>query len=121
MKSPVKLRVMRILLDGKPHSEIDLATGVGFTKVATIRKWIESFERARFIIRKHDVGRTGYCCQLNCTRDVIWKIYNYMEFRAIRPEIRKAAWFCPCTSVVKIRAVTDRAFFRAFNLIDTAR
>ena len=38
MKSPVKPRLMRILLDGEPHNEIDLATGVGFTKVATIRK-----------------------------------------------------------------------------------
>jgi len=95
MKSPVKPRLMHILLDGEPHSEIDLATGVGFTKVATIRKAIDSFERARFIIRKHEEGRTGYCCQLNCTRDALLKIYGNPEFRALRPEIRKAGWFCP--------------------------
>ena len=95
MKSPVKPRLMRILLDGEPHSEIDLATGVGFTKVATIRKRIDSFERARFIIRKREEGSSGYYCQLNYTRDVIQKIYDYPEFRALRPEIRRAVWFCP--------------------------
>jgi len=95
MKSPVKPRLMRILLDGEPHSEIDLATGVGFTKVATIRKRIDSFERARVIIRKREEGSSGYYCQLNYTRDVIQKIYDYPEFRALRPEIRKAVWFCP--------------------------
>jgi len=95
MKSPVKSRLMRILLDGESHSEIDLATGVGFTKVATIRKLIDSFERSRFIIRKREDGRTGYFCRLNCTRDIIWKIYHYPEFRELRPEIRSAAWFCP--------------------------
>jgi len=95
MKSPVKPRLMRILLDGEPHSEIDLATGVGFTKVATIRKRIDSFERARFIIRKREEGSAGYYCQLNCSRDTIQKIYDYPEFRALRPEIRRAVWFCP--------------------------
>ncbi|MFZ1897753.1 hypothetical protein [Methanoregula sp.] len=95
MKSPVKPRLMRILLDGKPHGEIALATGAGFTKVATIRKWIDLFGHARFIIRKREDGRTGYSCQLNCTRDVIGKLYRYPEFRALRPEIREAAWFCP--------------------------
>ena len=59
MKSPVKPRLMRILLDGKPHGEIALATGAGFTKVATIRKWIDLFGHARFIIRKREDGRTG--------------------------------------------------------------
>ena len=63
MKSPVKPRLMRILLDGKPHGEIALATGAGFTKVATIRKWIDLFGHARFIIRKREDGRTGYSCQ----------------------------------------------------------
>lgn len=95
MKSPVKPRLMRILLDGETHSEIDLATHVGFTKVATIRWAIESFERARLIIRKHEAGMPGYYCQLNCTRDLIMKIYNNPEFGALRPEIRKAVWFCP--------------------------
>lgn len=95
MKSPVKPRLIRILLDGEPHQEIDLATGVGFTKVATIRWAIDSFERARFINRTPEEGRRGYYCQLNCTRDAILKIYNYPEFRALRPEIRKAPWFCP--------------------------
>ena len=95
MKSPVKPRLIRILLDGEPHSEIDLATGIGFTKVATIRKRIDSFERARFIIRKREEGSSGYYCRLNYTRDVIQKIYDYPEFRALRPEIRRAVWFCP--------------------------
>lgn len=95
MKSPVKPRLMRILLDGEPHSGIDLATGVGFTKVATIRKAIDSFERAGFIVRQHLEGRTDYCCRLNCTRDAILKIYSNPEFHALRPEIRKAEWFCP--------------------------
>ncbi len=95
MKSPVKSRLMRILLDGGPHSEIDLATGVGFTKVATIRKWLDSFGHARFITRQREDGRPGYSWQLNCTRDIIWKIYNYPDFRELRPEIRMAAWFCP--------------------------
>jgi len=95
VKSPVKPRLMHILLDGEPHREIDLATGIGFTKVATIRKEIDSFERARFIVRKREEGKTGYCCQLICTRDAILKIYGNPEFRALRPDIRRAGWFCP--------------------------
>ena len=95
MRSPVKPKLMRILLDGNPHREIDLATGVGFTKVATIRKLIDSFERARFIVRKRDTGSTGWYCQLNLSREEILNIYDYSEFRTLRPEIRERPWFCP--------------------------
>jgi len=95
MKSPVKPRLMRILLDGEPHSEIDLATGVGFTKVATIRKVMDLFERARFIMRWHDGDSVGWTCQLNCSRDAVQKIYDHQEFRALRPLIREQPWFCP--------------------------
>ena len=75
MKSPVKPRLMRILLDGEPHSEIDLATGVGFTKVATIRKWIESFQAARFIERYRNESSAGYVCRIITTRETVVKIY----------------------------------------------
>ena len=94
MKSPVKPRLMRVLLDGEPHSEIDLATGVGFTKVATIRKWIESFQSAKFIERYRSESTAGYVCRIITTRETVLKIYNYPEFRALRPEIRQAPWFC---------------------------
>ena len=94
MKSPVKPRLMRVLLDGEPHSEIDLATGVGFTKVATIRKWIESFQSAKFIERYRIESSAGYVCQIITTPEAVLKIYNYPEFRALRPEIRQAPWFC---------------------------
>jgi hypothetical protein len=86
---------MRILLDGELHREIDLATGVGFTKVATIRKWIESFENAGFIERSRSESTTGYVCRIITTKETVLKIYNHHEFRALRPEIRSAAWFCP--------------------------
>ncbi len=95
MKSPVKAPLMRILLDGKAHREIDLATGVGFTRVVTIRKWIDSFERAGFITREKEEGEPGYSCRLKCNRDTILKIYNYPEFLHLRPHIRNAPWFCP--------------------------
>lgn len=95
MKAPVKPRIMRILLDGEPHSEIDLATGVGFTKVATIQKWIHSFENTGFIERCRNPSNSGYECRILTNRDTILKIYSYPEFRVLRPEIRKAAWFCP--------------------------
>jgi len=93
MKSPVKPRLMRILLDGEPHREIDLAIGVGFTKVATIRKVIDSFERARFIVRNHDTESAGWYCQLNLSREEVLKIYDYPEFRRLRPDIRERPWF----------------------------
>jgi hypothetical protein len=95
MKSPVKPRLMRILLDGEPHSEIDLAIGVGFTKVATIRKWIESFQTTKFIERYRNESSSGYVCRIITTRETVLKIYNHPEFRALRPEIRTAPWFCP--------------------------
>jgi hypothetical protein len=95
MKSPVKLKLMRILLDGEPHREIDLATGAGFSKVATIRKLIDSFERARFVVRKHDTEMAGWYCQLNLSREVVRKIYDYPEFRTLRPDIRERPWFSP--------------------------
>lgn len=95
MKSPVKIKLMRILLDGEPHREIDLATGAGFSKVATIRKLIDSFERARFIIRERDTEMTGWYCHLNLSRDEVVKIYYYPEFRTLRPGIREHPWFCP--------------------------
>ncbi|MCP1662429.1 MAG: hypothetical protein D5R99_08095 [Methanocalculus sp. MSAO_Arc1] len=95
MKSPVKAPLMRILLDGNSHREIDLATGVGFTKVATIRKWLDSFERAGFITREKNEGASGYSCRLNCNRETIMKIYNYLEFQHLRPDIRNKPWFCP--------------------------
>jgi hypothetical protein len=94
MKSPVKPRLMRILLDGEPHSEIDLATGVGFTKVATIRKWIESFQTTGFIERSRSESATGYVCRIIMTKETVLKIYNHPEFHALRPEIRNAPWFC---------------------------
>jgi len=95
MKSPVKARLMRILLDGEPHSEIALATGAGFTKIATIRKWIDLFLATRFIERYRDEASAGYLCRLITTKEAVQKIYNYPEFCALRPEIRQAAWFCP--------------------------
>jgi len=95
MKSPVKPRLMRILLDGEPHNEIDLATGVGFTKVATIRKWIDSFQNTGFIERSRSESSVGYVCRLITNRETVLKIYNHHEFRALRPEIRQAPWFCP--------------------------
>ena len=95
MKSPVKPKLMRILVDGEPHREIDLVTGVGFTKVATIRKWIESFENAGFIERSRSESTTGYVCRIITTKETVLKIYHHPEFRALRPEIRSAAWFCP--------------------------
>lgn len=95
MKSPVKPRLMHILLDGEPHSEIDLATGAGFTKVATIRKALDSFERARFIVRRRDGEITGWYFQLNLSRDAVLKIYQYPEFRMHRPLIREQTWFSP--------------------------
>ena len=94
MKSPVKPRLMRILLDGEPHNEIDLATGVGFTKVATIRKWIDSFQNTGFIERIRSESSVGYVCRLITNRETVLKIYNHHEFRALRPEIRSAPWFC---------------------------
>jgi hypothetical protein len=87
MKSPVKARLMQILLDGEPHGEMDLATGVGFTKVATIRKWTGFIERSRseFPIE--------YVCRIITTKETVLKIYNHPEFRALRPKIRSAPWF----------------------------
>jgi len=99
MKSPVKPKLMRILLDGEPHREIDLATGVGFTKVATIRKLIDSFDRARVIVRRRDGDTAGWYCQLNLSRDAVLKIYQYPEFRMLRPVIREQTWFCPLFTV----------------------
>ncbi|HUH78947.1 MAG TPA: hypothetical protein VLY83_03540 [Methanoregula sp.] len=95
MKSPVKPRLMRIFLDGELHPEIDLATCVGFTKVATIRKAIDSFQAARFIERRRSESSEGYECRILITRENALKIYHYPEFHALRPEIRKAPWFCP--------------------------
>jgi len=99
MKSPVKSKLMTILLDGEPHREIDLATGAGFTKVATIRNLIDSFERARFIVRKRDGETAGWYCQLNPSRDTVLKIYEYPEFRMLRPEIREQTWVGPLFTV----------------------
>lgn len=95
MKSPVKPRLMRLLLDGEPHSEIDLTTGVGFTKVATIRKWLDSFQNAGFIERFRSESSAGYVCRIITTEKRVLKIYNHQEFRSLRPEIRQAPWFCP--------------------------
>ena len=95
MKSPVKPRLMRLLLDGKPHGEIDLTTGVGFTKVTTIRKWLDSFQNAGFIEQFRSESSCGYVCQIITTEKKVLKIYNHQEFRTLRPEIRQAPWFCP--------------------------
>jgi hypothetical protein len=86
---------MQILLDGEPHREIELATGAGFTGVATIQKQIDSFERARFIVRNHDEETIGWYCQLNPSRDTALKIYDYKEFEMLRPAIREQPWFSP--------------------------
>src|SRR5208337_3554720 len=95
MKSPVKPRLMRILLDGRPHSDIDLATAAGFTKVVTIWKWIESFRTAKFIERYRSESSAGYVCRIITTKETVLKIYHHPEFRALRPEIRQSPWFCP--------------------------
>jgi hypothetical protein len=94
MKSPGKPRLMRILLDGEAHSESELATGGGFTKVATIRKWIDSFQATGFIERTRSEFTTEWVCRIITTKETVLKIYNHPEFRALRPEIRNATWFC---------------------------
>jgi hypothetical protein len=86
---------MRTLLDGNPHLEIELARSAGYTRVSTIQRWIRSFETARFITRKPADVRGEYVCQLRTTRDAVRKIYNFPEFRQIRPLIREAPWFSP--------------------------
>lgn len=95
MKSPVKEKIMRALLDGNPHLEIELARSAGYTRVSTIQRWIRSFETARFITRKPADTRGEFSCQLRITRDSLRKMYNFPEFRQIRPLIRQAPWFCP--------------------------
>lgn len=94
MKSPVKEKLIRILLDGNEHPEIDLARGAGFTRVATILRWVRAFENAGFIVRR-PAGRGEYRCQLIISRDTARKIYYYPEFRRIRPLIRMTPWFGP--------------------------
>ncbi len=94
MKSPVKPRLMRILIDGEPHREIELATGAGFTKIATIQKWIDLFQNAGFIERYRSPDDPEYFCRLVTSRESGLKIYNHPEFRTLRPEIRQAPWFC---------------------------
>lgn len=95
MKSVQKQRLMRILIDGRPHREIDLATGVGFTRVATIQKWINSFVDFGYITRSRNEVEPGYSCQLICTRDVVMKLYHHREFSTVRPIIREQPWFVP--------------------------
>ncbi|HEU17305.1 MAG TPA: hypothetical protein ENO06_01085, partial [Methanolinea sp.] len=95
MKSPVKERLIRILLDGNPHSELVLAQGVGFLRVASIQRWLRTFENARFIVRKANGIHGEYTCQLILDRDSARKIYSYSEFRQIRQLIRTAPWFSP--------------------------
>lgn len=95
MKSPVKEKLIRLLLDGKPHTEIELAQGAGFTKVAAIQRWLKSFENARFISRVPAEKRGEVRYQIVLTRDAIRRIYYYPEFRKIRPLIRTAPWFGP--------------------------
>ena len=131
MKSPVKPRLMRILLDGEPHSEIDLATGVGFTKIATIRKWIESFQTTKFIERYRSDTSAAYVCRLIITKEIVSKIYNHPEFRALRPEIRSAAWFCPVFTsqfaalpedlpqLIDAMVQASHTFFETISMYDT--
>jgi hypothetical protein len=131
MKSPVKPRLMRILLDGEPHSEIDLATGVGFTKVATIRKWIESFQTTKFVERYRSDTSAAYVCRLIITKEIVSKIYNHPEFRALRPEIRSAAWFCPVFTsqfaalpedlpqLIDAMVQASHTFFETISMYDT--
>ena len=131
MKSPVKPRLMRILLDGEPHSEIDLATGVGFTKVATIRKWIESFQTTKFVERYRSDTSAAYVCRLIITKETVSKIYHHPEFRALRPEIRSAAWFCPVFTsqfaalpedlpqLIDAMVQASHTFFETISMYDT--
>lgn len=131
MKSPVKPRLMRILLDGEPHSEIDLATGVGFTKIATIRKWIESFQTTKFVERYRSDTSAAYVCRLIITKEIVSKIYNHPEFRALRPEIRSAAWFCPVFTsqfaalpedlpqLIDAMVQASHTFFETISMYDT--
>jgi hypothetical protein len=95
VKSPVKEKLMRILLDGAPHPEIELARGAGFTRASTIQKWTRSFEGVKFIVRRPTGEKGEFQCQLRLTRDTVRKIYHYPEFRQIRPLIRQAPWFGP--------------------------
>jgi len=95
MKSPVKARIMRRILAGDEIPEIGLAESAGFTKVATIRKWIDSFQNAGFIERCRNPAGSGYVCRLVTNRETVLKIYHHPEFRTLRPEIRRAPWFCP--------------------------
>lgn len=95
MKSPVKVKVMQILLDGNPHTETELANGAGFTKVASIQRWIRSFENARFIVRRPTGRRGEFNCQIVISKETVRRIYSYPEFRQLRSQIRMAPWFAP--------------------------
>lgn len=122
---------MRILLDGKPHTEIELAQGAGFTKVAAIQRWLKSFENARFISRvpAEKSGEGRY--QIVLTRDAIRKIYYYPEFRKIRPLIRTAPWFGPLSAdtfaalpgdlhlVIQDMIKRSHSFFEIIDTYDT--
>jgi len=95
MKSPVKGRLMRVLLSGEEISELDLAKGVGFSKAATIERWTHSFHNAGFIIRRRKGRSPSFYVQLVRTRQAALKIYHYPEFRDLRPLIRNTPWFSP--------------------------
>jgi hypothetical protein len=95
MKSPVKEKMIRILLDGNAHPEIELTRGAGFSRVTAIQKWVRAFENARFIVRRPVDRKEEYHCQLILSRDTARRIYYYPEFRQLRPLIRMTPWFGP--------------------------
>ena len=131
MKSPVKARIMRVLVSGNPVPEIELARRAGFTKVSTIQKWITTFQNAGFIKRYKNPSSSRYVCQIIANRETIRKIYNYPEFRPLRPEIRQAPWFCPLFTakfselpgelpeLIDAMVVASHKFFETIRIYDT--
>jgi len=94
VRTDTSIRLMGLLLDGKPVTDRQLADAIGFKNPRNIAKHLESFQSSGYI-RVLPLTGSGKSplYQLTDKKDGLLNLYQSRFYRALRPRIREIDWF----------------------------
>lgn len=94
VRTDTSIRLMGLLLDGKPFTDRQLADAIGFKNPRNIAKHLESFQSAGYIRILPRTGRDeNPSYHLTDKKDGLLKLYQSRFYRVLRPQIREIDWF----------------------------
>ncbi|MDH7510082.1 MAG: DNA-binding protein [Methanolinea sp.] len=94
VRTDTSIRLMGLLLDGKPVTDRQLADAIGFKNPRNIAKHLDSFASSGYIRMLPHTGREeSPLYQLTDKKEGLLNLYQSRFYRVLRPRIREIDWF----------------------------